>query len=77
MMKVRVQILKSVIGFYPLAKSIGDFAVIDSELAEKILEEHPGMISSPVPLEEEKPPVVKDTQVKKAKTRPVTREKSN
>jgi hypothetical protein len=76
-MKVRVKILKSVIGFYPLAKSVGDFAVIDSQLAEKILEEHPGMISEPVPLEKEKPLKVKDTQVKKTLTRPVTRAKTS
>lgn len=74
-MKVRVKILKGVIGVYPLAKSVGDYAVIDEELAEKILEEHPGMISTPVPLEEKKK--VKDTQVKKARTRPVTREKDD
>lgn len=76
-MKVKVQILKSVIGIYPIAKSIGDFAVIDAKLAEKILEEHPGMISEPEPLQKEKPPKVHDTVVKKSRTRPIKSEKGS
>jgi len=72
-MKVRVKFAKSPIKAYGLARSLGDYAMLDVELAKKIREEHPDMIISPELDEILKPKEV----IKKVRTRPVTREKGN
>jgi len=72
-MKARVKWLKSPISL-GFAKSKGDYSLIDAKLAEQILKESPGFLEI---IEEEKPIFVKDTMVRKPRTRPVTRAKED
>lgn len=76
-MKVLVKWLKSPRQKYGIPRSRGVSSYIDRALAKKILKESPGFL---IILEEEvkeKPIQVLDTMVKKARKRPVKREKKN
>lgn len=66
-MKVKVKWLKSPIK-YGFAKSMGDCSLIDKKKADALQEKDPNLFEV---LEVEKPIRVKDTQARKAYTRPV------
>ena len=75
-MKVRVHWIKSPRRHgYGIYRKPDSYSVIDVELARKIRIEHPGMFECEEldELEKEKPKRVKDTVVKKTRTRPVNR----
>ena len=75
-MKVKVKWLHSPRQKYGIPRAPGSVSFVEREVAEGILKEHPDFL---VILEtpKEKPPVVKDTVVKKTRTRPVKREKDS
>lgn len=74
-MKVLVKWLKSPLKKYGLPYGVvGNCNLIERSLADKIQKESPDML---VVLEQEKPPVVKDTMATKTRTRPVRREKKD
>ena len=53
----------------------GSFSSLDVAVAKKMIEEYPGIFESPeLDKLKEQPPKVKDTMLKKTRTRPVTRE---
>ena len=75
-MKVAVKWLKSPRHIYGIPRGPGSFSSLEVGFAKKVREDDPDMFESPEldKLEKEKPVKVKDTQAKKAKTRPVEKE---
>ena len=72
-MKVTVKWLKSPRQAYRIPRAPGTFSSLDVKVAKKIRSESPEMFESPEldELEKEKPIRVKDTMLKKTRTRPV------
>jgi len=71
-MRVLVKWIRSPRQKYGIPRSSGVSSYIDEKLAKQIEKESPGFIEI---LEKERPVRVKDTQVRKPRTRPVKREK--
>jgi hypothetical protein len=67
-MKVRVKWIKSPRRKYGIDRKAGEFSMIDTSVAKKILAESPGIFEYP---ELDKPIKVKDTMARKTHTRPV------